>query len=63
MRTELFTCFLYCLDHVLLLIRQPGLHGYQVGRMRSKVVCVLQIQAADEPLLLVQQLADGTFLI
>ena len=59
MRTELFTYFLHCLNHVLLLIRKPGLHGYQIGRMRAKVVCVLQIQAADEPLLFIQQLADG----
>ena len=62
MAAKLFTFLAHGLDHGLLVLRQPALHGHDVGRVGAEVYGILQLQTADQPLLLVKQLAEGAFL-
>ena len=62
MTAKLITFLVHGLEHGLLVLRQPALHGHDVGRVGAEVYGILQLQTADQPLLLVKQLTEGAFL-
>ena len=58
---KLFAGFVDDFQHFWLVLRQKGLHGDDIGRVRAEVDGVVQVQPFNQPLLLVQKLSCGAF--